>query len=388
MTLRPANKNDDDVSDRAGDIASALHGYTSTQAGKQHEPGGRPYRVTQVALVLGTFALTLGLLDAEGLVSWARRMDAGRAQAVWLHVFTPLQTFDAAFGLTAPRRALLGSADRLAQVLGESEDPLFVEAWRSPSAPSPTPPPELSELEPETVPVPVPPPSAGNPARSTGPATVLLVGDSLLAGSLTSAIVRRLTTDSRFRVVQALQSATGLSRADVFDWMSVAPALVDREKPSFVVCSFGANDAVAIGQGDALLDFGENEWRAAYRARVRQMMITLAGKGAQVLWLGLPPMRDRRFNERTASLNRLFAAAARTVAGVEYLELKMLVSNPDGDFSTFGNDSSGRFIRMRLDDGVHYAPAGARLVSRWVVDWLRERSRAASGTPATRPLTP
>ncbi len=384
MTLQPAGKNDDDVSDRAGNIASALHGYASTRAAKQPERGGRPYRVTQLALVLGTFALTLGLLDADGLVSCARRMDAGGAQAVWLHVFTPLQTFDAALGLTEPRRALLSSADRLAQVLGESEDPLFVEAWRSPSAPSPTPPPELSE----TVTVPVTPISAGKPGRSTGPATVLLVGDSLLAGSLTSAIVRRLANDSRFRVVPALQSATGLSRADVFDWMTVAPALVDREKPSFVVCSFGANDAVAIGQGDALLDFGENEWRAAYRARVRQMMITLAGKGAQVLWLGLPPMRDRRFNERTASLNRLFAAAARTVAGVEYLELKMLVSNPEGDFSTFGTDSSGRFIRMRLDDGVHYAPAGARLVSRWVVDWLRERYRAAEGTPAPRPPTP
>ena len=387
MTLRPTEKNDE-AREPAGDIASALHDYTTTLGGQPTGPEGRQYRVTEVALVLGLFALVMGLLDADGLVSWARRMDVGRAQAVWLQVFTPLQRFDAAFGLTAPRRALQGSADSLARLLGESEDPLFVEAWRSPSAPAPTPAPALPEPETAAA-APVAPPATATPTHAAGAATVLLVGDSLLAGSLSSAIVRTLATDSRFRVVQALQSATGLSRADVFDWMTVAPALVDREQPRFVVCSFGANDAVAIEQGDALLDFKESEWRAAYRARVRQMMITLSGKGTAVLWLGLPPMRDKRFNERTASLNRLFAATARTVPRVEYLELNMLVSNPDGDFATFGTDPSGRFIRMRLDDGVHYSPAGARLVSRWVVDWLRERYRVLGvGSRAPRPTTP
>ncbi len=385
MTLRPTQKTDE-APQSAGDIASALHDYTVTLGGQQTSAEARQYRVTEVAWVLGVFALVMGLLDADGLVSWARRMDAGRAQGGWLRVLTPLQTVDGALGLTAPRRALEFSADRLARLLGESEDPLFVEAWRSPSAPL-RPAPMLAE--PAAAPAaPVIANAADAPARPTG-ATVLLVGDSLLAGSLSSAISRTLATDSRFRVVQALQSATGLSRADVFDWMTVAPALVEREQPRFVVCSFGANDAVAIEQGGALLDFGETEWRAAYRARVRQMMLTLAGKGTAVLWLGLPPMRDKRLNERTAALNRLFAATARTVPGVEYLELKMLVSGADGDFATFGTDSSGRFIRMRLDDGVHYSPAGARLVSRWIVDWLRERYRVLGAGPhAPRPTTP
>lgn len=382
MTLRPTEK-PDEAPQSAGDIASALHDYTVTLGGQQTRAEARPYRVTEVAWVLGVFALVMGLLDADGLVSWARRMDAGRAQAGWLRVLTPLQTFDSALGLTAPRRALQLSADRLARRLGESEDPLFVEAWRAPSTP---PGPAPMPTEPAVAPAaPVIAQAADAPARPTG-ATVLLVGDSLLAGSLSSAIGRTLATDSRFRVVQALQSATGLSRADVFDWMTVAPALVEREQPRFVVCSFGANDAVAIEQNGALLDFGESEWRAAYRTRVRQMMLTLASKGTAVLWLGLPPMRDKRLNERAAALNRLFAATARGVPGVEYLELNMLVSGADGDFATFGTDASGRFIRMRLDDGVHYSPAGARLVSRWVVDWLRERYRVLGAGPhAPRP---
>ena len=43
--------------------------------------------------------------------------------------------------------------------------------------------------------------------------------------------------------------------------------------------------------------------------------------------------------------------------------------------------ASGRLVRLRMDDGVHYSPAGARAISRWVVDWLRERQRMRAPMP-------
>ena len=52
-------------------------------------------------------------------------------------------------------------------------------------------------------------------AAHHGPPTVLLPGDSLIA--------RGLARDGRLRVVQLMQSATGLSRPDLFDWTSVCP---------------------------------------------------------------------------------------------------------------------------------------------------------------------
>lgn len=385
MSSRITEKNDG-----AGDIASALHEYTAQAAAPPPAriDTGRAYRLREVTIVLAIFALMVGVFDSEGLLTWARRMDVSRARAVWLRILGPLHSFDAALGLDVPRRALNVAADHWGRLVSESEDPLFEQAWRSQPATTDAPP--ITESDTDTsvtepaAPVeaaPEPPPPAMATASGAAPMTVLLMGDSLLAGSLSSAIVRTLATDSRFRVVRATQSATGLSRPEVFDWMSVVPGLLEREHPLFVICSFGANDAVAIAHGDELLDFGAPKWKMAYRARVRQMMTALAGNKTQVLWLGLPPMRDKRLGERASSLNRIFAATARTVPRVEYLELGMLISGRDGAFATFGADAAGRFVRLRLDDGVHYSPAGARLVSRWVVEWLRERYRVL-GTSA------
>jgi hypothetical protein len=83
-------------------------------------------------------------------------------------------------------------------------------------------------------------------------------------------------------------------------------------------------------------------------------------------------MRNAAFSEKARHLNSIFAQAAREVAGVEYLDVEMLVGR-DGEYVTFIRNSEGRFVRVRMEDGVHYAPAGAKLISRWLVDWIHER---------------
>jgi hypothetical protein len=381
-------------------IAGAVASYATTAAQTQL----RVYRVRDVAVVLGVFAALMVAFDAEGLALWARRMDVGPTQSAWLAVLSPLQRGTAAVGLGAGRSALLALSDRLALALGAGEDPLFVDAWRTeadlaselkfPAADSLD---GILEAEPDLPAVPLPSPEAAalDPEPPSGPAepaaadvraagsqaTVLLVGDSLLAGSLSGAITRALARDSRVRVVQAVQSATGLSRPDVFDWMKVVPPLLEREKPQFIICSFGANDAQSIRQNGKLLEFGDAEWAAAYRDRVLAMMRALAGDKTRVLWLGLPPMRDPRMSARARALNRIFAWAPRKAPRVEYLELSMLIAGPDGEFATFVSDREGRFVRLRMEDGVHYAPAGSRAIAAWVVDWVYERLPKARRAP-------
>ncbi|MHB8873497.1 MAG: SGNH/GDSL hydrolase family protein [Myxococcaceae bacterium] len=406
-------------------IASALASYSMQSATKEPSdlaaagPSPRQYRVGEVAVVLGVFAAAMLTFDSEGLMTWARRMEVGAVQSGLLSALGRLHRAHEAIGLTAPRRAAIFVSDRLARSLGAGEDPLFAEGWRGePGDPvdwvrapvtagefveEPEVEPEAAQAGPgETADVAVvaapdtpaggagptamaaASPVGGPPAVAEGGGmapvvgaesqqTVLLVGDSLLAGNLAGAISRALARNPRVRVVQALQSATGLSRPDVFDWMKVVPALLEREKPLLIVCSFGANDAQGIRQGARLLEFGDSGWRAAYRERVLEMMRALSGEKTRVLWLGLPPMRDPRLTERARLLNRIFKSAPKKVPRVEYLELGMLVSGTDGEFATFAPDAEGRFTRLRMEDGVHYSPAGARAIARWVVDWIGER---------------
>ena len=344
----------------------------------------RAYRPPETAVVLGVFAAILLAFDSEGLMTWVQRMEVSPAQAAWRSVLGPINARMEQAGLAAPRRWVIRAGDRLSLVLGSGEDPVLAEGWRAPvpsappvAAPLPAPLPtvvtEPPEARTEVLPSPEPPLSG---VTDRARVTVLIVGDSMIAGSLGNAVSRVLARDSRLHVVGAFQTATGLARPDIYDWGSVLPPLLERERPALIVCSLGANDATNIREGDRQLEFGEPDWRVAYSARVMAMMGAFSRTGANVLWLGLPPMREARYSAHAAYLNAIFAQAARKTPHVEFLELRMLVSDRgSGEYSTFVPGPDGRLIRYRLDDGIHYAPAGASAITRWVVDWIYERYR-------------
>ncbi|MBK7865455.1 MAG: DUF459 domain-containing protein [Archangiaceae bacterium] len=360
------------------DLASALQQLT-----EDPPPPERRYRPREVAVVLATFACCTLLLESEPLLAWSQRFEANGLQ-VRLHA--ALATLDEGaqrVGLTRPRRALLGAERALAAGLKWSGE----EQWgRVESASAMTAlsaelgePVEAALPEPEPVPVPVPEADVGPAANDAPPApteqlgTVLLTGDSLIAGGLATVLSRTLARRGDLRVVHAFQIGTGLANPEVFDWAAQLPPLVAREDPQLAICSLGANDGVALKEGNRVLAFGDPEWRRVYRQRVEALMRALSANGARVLWLGLPPMRDGRLARRAQVLNKVFAEAADQVPRVEYLEVGMLLSGPDGAFATFGKQGDARRVRLRLDDGVHYSQAGARAIARWVMDWVRER---------------
>lgn len=357
----------------------------------------RLYCLGEVRVILGVFAAASLMLESEGLLSWARRMEVGPTQSGWLAALEPIHAALEPWGVTRPRQMLVSTGDRLARALGAGEDPLLAGGWqKSESAPESEDASAVATQDTEDevasrqrttdtfktadAAETAADASADEVAEGAGSGkpepdmvpTVLLMGDSMIAGSLGGTIAASLTGHPKSRVVRAFQTATGLSRSDLFDWMKVVPPLLEREKPQYVVCSIGANDATNIRDGERLLFFGRTGWRKAYGERVVAMMRLLAGKNSKVLWLGLPPMRESSFSERARYLNRIFAQAAKEVPRVEYLDLDMLVSGPNGDYATFIR-SDGRFVRARMDDGIHYSPPGAKAIARWVVDWIYER---------------
>ena len=342
-------------------IAAALQRYVAARP-------ARTFSVRDTAVVL-VVASVVGLtLDSEGLLAWVQRLEVGRAQAVMLRMLVPVHGALVKVRVDVPRQWAASAREQLARRVGGEGDPLLAEGWvaavdlqASPLAPTPSPPGGAG------APVPAP-----EPVLERG---VLLLGDSMIAGSLGATLERTLAKSSGLRVTRAAQLGTGLARPDVYDWMKVLPPLLVRERPRFVVVSLGANDATNLREGDEQVDYGEPRWRQVYAARVEAMMRALTGGDTRVLWLTLPPMRDRRLSARAAYLNGVFAQCARKVPRVEFLEVDLLVGDPQRQFATFVQSADGRLLRYRLDDGVHLAPAGSRAVAIWVRDWVRERAR-------------
>lgn len=326
---------------------------------------GRHHRARETASVLVVACVVAGLFDAEGLLNWARSLDVGPTQAALLKGLGPLNAMVSSLGFSVPRRWASETRKTVSHWVGGEGDPVLAEGWASaelPVAPSPVTDEARSEevVEPQLVPEPV--------------GGVLLLGDSMMAGSLGSTLERALERSEGFHVSRAAQLGTGLARPEVYDWMKVLPALMARERPRYVVVSLGSNDATNLRDGDEQIDFGESRWRQIYTERVEAMMRSLAGQQTHVLWLTLPPMREKRLSARALLLNRIFAECAGRVPRVELLELSTLVTDRERErkFSTFVHSPDGRLLRYRLDDGVHFATAGSRVVSNAVVDRLRK----------------
>ncbi|MDP1828108.1 MAG: DUF459 domain-containing protein [Archangium sp.] len=357
----------------ADGIAAALESYAEARP-------SRTFGAQQTGAVLALACVVAVALDSEGLLAWARRLEVGQVQAVLLRALVPLHGALAKVGADVPRRWAARAREQLALKVGSDGDPLLAEGWVAVAPPAPLPaslpaplPPEVPAVPPEEVtPVEAQPEPEVIAAPGGG---VLLLGDSMIAGSLGATLERTLARSSGLRVTRAAQLGTGLARPDLYDWMKVVPPLLQRERPRFVVISLGANDATNLREGDEQVDYGEPRWRQVYGARVEAMMRALTADGTRVLWLTLPPMRDKRLSARAAYLNRIFTQSARKVPRVEFLEVDLLVGNRERQFATFVQSPDGRLLRYRLDDGVHLAPAGARAVAVWVRDWVRERRR-------------
>jgi uncharacterized protein len=354
-------------------------------------PSGRVYRLRDATVVLAFFALTLLLLDADGLRSWANRMNVGPVQDFWQSIVGPWRAATDRVGLTAPRRVAVAAADRLGEKLAGSEgsdDALLARGWNpqgdaaseSPSVGTPvhtfasggaaSRPAPGSASAPTVVTVAKATPPPGAVGEQDQPATVLLIGDSLML-TLAPSVVRAFAGDSTVEIVSAPRAATGLSRPDFYDWTSVAGSLVQAHRPLLVVCAFGGNDAQDVrGEDGKILHFGTPAWDAAYASRINAMMSALTGTGAEVLWLGLPPMRAAGFDSRMRHLNTLFEGEAAHVSGVVFQETGTAVASKDGKFVSFLPGPGGRLVRVRHEDGVHYAEAGSKRVADRVAGWI------------------
>jgi hypothetical protein len=386
----------------------------------------RVYRLRDAALLLACFAATLLLLDADGLHAWVTRMEVGPAQDFWAALVEPWRRVTAQARLDAPRRLALGAADQLAARLsgGSTTEDLLARGWTPepvPAPATPAPPDEAAAPAPGAAPpvIPPAPADAGRPAaapapRATAataatatatattpspppppgaagaPVPVLLLGDSLMV-TLAPSILRAFDGDAAVKMIVADRSATGLSRPDVYDWPSVAASFVETHRPRLAICAFGGNDAQDVRAPDGkVLRFGSDAWDALYAERVHAIMALLQASGTEVLWLGLPPMRGRAFDERMRHLNELYAQEASSTSGVvTYEQTARLVGDPEGRFAEYLRSPRGKLVRIRARDGIHYADDGARLVAVRIKDWVHDRlaSRTAAAA-APPPATP
>ncbi len=307
---------------------------------------------------LGALVVSL-FLNAPGLAKSAHIQSEGWKRDLALGVTGPLESLSTTLFLDRPRQGLKAA-------LGRSDDDEIDTAVALPEQPPVAPPqppamPTRVKFSPE------------RPLRLwiAGDSLVVVPGESLLrAMAGNRAVERTAEVDGRI--------ASGLERPDVFNWFTHAKKVMETERPRAVVLMFGGNDdhgfMTGLPEGISITSFGSSSWSREYRRRVAGLMDTITRRGGYLVWIGLPISSDAEQTRRYDAINAIVQSeAAKRPGQVAYLDTYFTFAGDDGGFAEYVTDSSGRLVKMRADDGVHFERPAGDVIASEVLERLEER---------------
>jgi hypothetical protein len=325
--------------------------------------GGRRLHSAGSAIAVSALALGIALLlNAPGLHKSATIQPVGWTRAVALAVTGPLETVSGALLLDQPRRTLKAA-------LGRSEDDEIDTAVAVPQQPKPT--------SPVTSPQSPPKQEKFNASKQL---RIWIAGDSLVVVPGES-VLRAIAGNRALDATDAIDGriATGLERPDAFNWFThVRDVMESKKPPRAVIVMLGGNDdhgfMTGIPEGREVGSFGSPTWRAEYRRRVATVMDTIVRNRGFVVWIGLPISRDADQTHRYDVINAIVQTeAAKRKGRVSYLDTYFYFAGEDGGYAQYVEDATGKLVKMRADDGVHFERAAGDLIAEKVLDLLGER---------------
>ena len=185
---------------------------------------------------------------------------------------------------------------------------------------------------------------------------ILVIGDAL-GGGLGAGLSRMAEPEPRFEIVNRFQETSGLARPEVYDWPASLPKIMEGKDFNAVVVLLGAYDRQAIREGDFRLVFNTPEWKAAYEARIDELLDVLNAAGLKVFWVAIPPMGDALY-ERDMQVLAALQKQEATAKGATYVDLRANFLGPDGAYTDTGPDDTGEIRKLRTRDGVAFMRQG------------------------------
>lgn len=355
-----------------------------------------------LACLLAACLVVVAMLEASGLLTWAQRLEIGPLRRIALPAAHALHDELQPLGITRWREELLDDLRRLQAPASVTPGPapasaapaangalvqcqaltasmqvaVAASAPAMPEAASAAPMQAAPMLDampdsaldmvslPQATPLPALQPAAGQSR------TVALVGDSMMAVGLSGSLLRGIAAHPQLHAVRAFRSGTGLSRPDVFDWMNEYPAMLGAEKPDTVIVAIGANDGQSFVEDSKVLAFGSEAWTQAYEQRLTRFLDLLTRDGAQVVWMGLPPMRLAKYNQRMMEINRIAYRVVSRHPRASWWNTSPYLADADGQYREYAQAPDGNALRIRAGDGIHLSDEGAGLLTPTLLAWL------------------
>ena len=229
-------------------------------------------------------------------------------------------------------------------------------------------------------------PSLTRAVTEARPVRIGVLGDSFGEG-IWSALYNQLPKKAGYEVLRYSQQSTGFTRYASLNLEDRLTEQLGQGPIDIAVISFGANDTQGVyanGHGAALLS---PAWQAEIGARITRYVTRLRREGAQVYWVGLPEMREGRYNGDIQGLNAFYAGLMAQL-DVPFIETRSRSVDARGAYAAYLPDpATGAPRLMRANDGIHMTFGGYKhltepLVARIIDHVAAARRDAAKANPA------
>ncbi|MDR2669700.1 MAG: DUF459 domain-containing protein [Desulfovibrio sp.] len=198
--------------------------------------------------------------------------------------------------------------------------------------------------------------------------TVLLVGDSMMGWGLGHVLERSMRAYPWISVKRYSRPSTGLCRITDVDWPKYLDGLVAEHSPDLVVISIGAND------GSTMTDLNRRActvftpaWEKEYRRRAEEFVHIAGSRGAKVLWVGLPIAGVDKIEKVLRTVSRLQQDACAKFDFASYLDVRAVLADKNGQYTTFRPGNNAEPVRIRAADKVHVSTAGGKLLTDYIM---------------------
>ncbi|MBV7435461.1 DUF459 domain-containing protein [Cardiobacteriaceae bacterium TAE3-ERU3] len=198
---------------------------------------------------------------------------------------------------------------------------------------------------------------------------VFFAGDSLMQ-SIAPHLRQRLKKEYDIDSINLSKPSTGLSYAGFFDWpATIEDTLANNSDIGVMMVFIGANDAQAfIDTKDAQqrpVKFRSERWTEVYQQRITRILDAAEAAGVQVVWIGLPHMRNARYQDKMAYINTLLhdSVTGRAL----WLPIADLLG---GDTYLDSMAINGKTVRIRRKDGIHLSREGDAYVADYIWPYL------------------
>lgn len=235
-------------------------------------------------------------------------------------------------------------------------------------------------------------PQAG-PTLSTAklptPHKLLVVGDSLAIG-LSLSLRRSVAELDNLELIEEGKVSSGLANPKYYDWGKALRIFLDKYKPDLVVIMMGANDAKYINVNEKPRPPGSanKTWPEVFSMRVENFLEALQERGVRNYWIGLPIMGDPAYAKQAEVMNDIVKSECGRFSTSRFLDTWSLLTDDQGNYSTFLPNTKGVKIKVRANDKVHFTVAGGDILAQSFLTAIAKDVELRPKTTGTTPAAP